>query len=177
MLSLSRRARTRSLAALAAFAATATLSSAALAEWRVGFEPKAEFLFGDDFLAGPGFSFDLGYSLDTYPVLIVPEVELSAAVFPMSNLVVGARGTAGIRVGLTLEVEPSVYLHVGYGLLDEPDRSRRNLSNNFTIDTGVSLDKRIDRSITLGGSLGYEGFIGESSEHGFTGSVHLGLWL
>ena len=153
------------------------LPTMAQAEPKLEVEPRGELLFGEDvygreIFGGPGLGLTFGYSLDTYPILLMPELTLTGAFYP-GELAASARATAGFRAGLTTIVEPSVYAHFGYGaLLNDVE-----VGHTFTLDAGLTLDKRLGRSLTLGGSLGYQGFVGEFSAHGLTLGLHAGFWL
>ncbi len=152
-------------------ATTGTWSSSAWAEPVVEVEARGELL-PSVVSGGPTLELGLGYALDTYPLLLVPEVVIHGG-YDASD--VGLfRAMGGARVGLTTLVEPSIYLHGGYGLLG----SSGGLAHGAALDTGLSVDKRIGRSLTLGGSLGYQGFFGGGAElHGIVLGAHVGFWI
>jgi hypothetical protein len=151
--------------------------SVARAEPKIELEARGELLFGDDpfgneIFGGPGLGVTFGYALDTYPILVVPELALTGAYYP-DEAFGSARATAGIRAGLTTIVEPSVYAHFGYGALP----TELAVGHTFTLDAGVTVDKRLSRGLTIGGSRGYQGFVGDVDAHGLTGGFHVGFWL
>jgi hypothetical protein len=158
-----------------ALAACAWLEADASAEVKLGIEPRAEVMFrGDgDVHAGPGLQLDVGYAFDTFPIIVVPELAIAGALYAPGPLEGSFRTTAGIRVGASLEVEPSVYVRGGYCLMvgrSEPDHAG-------TLEAGLSLDKRFQREITFGGSVGYQGIYYKDSLNGVVGGVHVGFWL
>ncbi len=157
--------------------AWALAPSSAFAEPKIEIEPRGELMFGEDVFGrevfgGPGLAVTFGYGLDTYPVLLMPEVVIGGAFYP-GELIGSARATAGFRAGFTTIVEPSIYAHVGYGVVP----SEVDVGHAFTVDAGLTLDKRLSREFTLGGSLGYQGFVYERPMHGLTLGFHLGFWL
>ena len=79
----------------------------------------------------------------------------------------------GVRVGFTAVVEPYVFTHLGYGFLG----SEADLVHGFSIDAGIGLDKRLGRHVTIGGSLGYQGFVGLLDAHGGFAGFHVGIWI
>jgi hypothetical protein len=129
---------------------------------------------------GPSVEAELGYAFDVHPVIyVMPEVSATGALYLPSPVTGGFRATGGVQVAFTLAVQPSYYLHVGYAGFagDAGFWGPRNIAHSFTIDTGFSLDKLIDRSFSIGGSLGYQGFIGEVGAHGAVAGFHVGFWL
>lgn len=174
-----RRAALRHSRCLAAVFGAALLaaSAPASAEPKIELEPRGELMVGTDVFnrevfGGPGLLAAFGYGFDTYPFLVMPELAISGAFYP-TELAASARAVLGFRFGLTAFVEPSVYAHAGYALMP----SRRELAHAFTVDAGLTLDKRLERSLTLGGSLGYQGFVYERAAHGLAGGLHVGFWL
>lgn len=171
------RARARSLASLAIALAAIATPLGARAEPKIEIEPRGELMFGDDafgreIFGGPGLAFLFGYALDTYPALLMPELMIAGAFYP-GELAGSARVAAGFRAGFTTIVEPSIYTHLGYGVVP----NELEVGHAFTIDAGLTLDKRLSREVTLGGSLGYQGFVYERSFHGLTAGFHVGFWL
>lgn len=170
------RSRARFLAAVVGSLALVR-AGVASAEPKIELEPRGEVMFGSDafsrpVFAGPGLAATFGYAFDTYPFLVMPELSLTGAFYP-PEIAASARAVLGFRFGITAFIEPSVYAHAGYAALP----SRRDLDHAFTVDAGLSLDKRLERSLTLGGSLGYQGFVSEHSAHGLAGGLHVGFWL
>ena len=161
---------------LGAAALGAMLCSAteAQAEVVLGFEPRVELVIADPPRFGPGLITTLGYSLDLYPLLVAPELELGGSIFPGEGWFGDLRAMGGLRVGFTAAVEPSIYLHAGYGFVGSNDAA----AHGFAIDAGATLDGRLSRELTLGGSLGYQGIVaGDSSIHGIVLGAHLGVWF
>jgi hypothetical protein len=158
----------------AALAATLCGARAARAEVVVGIEPRAELVIADPPRFGPGLVTMLGYSLDLYPLLLAPELELGGSIFPGEGWFGDLRAMGGLRVGLTAQVEPSIYVHAGYGFVG----SNAALAHGFAIDAGATLDGRLSRELTLGGSLGYQGIVaGGSSIHAIVLGAHVGVWF
>lgn len=129
---------------------------------------------------GPGVEAELGYAFDVHPVIyVMPEVSATGALYVPSPVTGGFRATGGVQVGVTVEVQPSAYVHVGYGGFAGKAGvfGPRNLAHTLTIDAGLSLDKLIERSFSIGGSIGYQGFIGDVNAHGAAFGFHVGFWL
>jgi hypothetical protein len=153
-------------------------ASAARAEVGVVVEPRASFVnfaspFGDDYEAAAGLGVQGGVSLDYEPVLFMPELSLAGDGFP--GVKAGTfRAMAGARVGLTLAVIPSAFVHVGYGFLGGEDVAH----HFFSLDTGLSLDYRVSRLFTIGGTLAYEVLAnGDGALHGGYAAPRLGFWF
>jgi len=142
---------------------------------KIGIEPRGEVLFRSDAKVhgGPGLHLDIGYAFDTYPIIVIPEFALAGAFYAPEPFEGSFRTMAGIRVGAALEVEPSLYVRGGYCLMV----GRGDADHAGTFEAGLSLDKRLERSITLGGSLGYQGIYYEEGLNGFVGGLHVGFWL
>ena len=168
-------------AAVGAGAALALLldARAAAAEVVLGMEPRVELMFRDRPRFGPGLMVTLGYSLDLYPLLLAPEIEVGGSIYPGEGPFGDARVMGGLRVGFTASVEPSIYVHAGYGFVDEhPVDAEPANAHGFAVDAGATLDGRLARELTLGGSLGYQGIVaGGSSMHGIVAGIHLGVWF
>lgn len=129
---------------------------------------------------GPGAEVELGYAFDVHPLIyIMPEVSATGAIYLPSPVTGGFRGTGGLQVGVTLEVQPSAYVHVGYGGFAGKAGAfgPRDVAHTFTIDAGLSVDKLIERSFSIGGSIGYQGFLGDVNAHGAAFGFHVGFWL
>jgi hypothetical protein len=146
----------------------------ARAEVVIGIEPRAELVVREAPRVGPALATFFGYSLELYPVLLEPELELNAAIFPGDGWFGSIRAMAGLRAGITLSVEPSIYVHAGYGLVG----SEEVVAHGFAIDAGAALDGRLSREVTLGGALGYQGVVaGQSSLHGLVAGLHASFWF
>jgi len=168
--------RSATRAALGAAAALGLLLGArgAAAEAVVGIEPRAELVIRDKARFGPGLMATLGYSLDLYPLLLAPEIEIGGSIFPGDAWFGDVRAMGGLRVGFTASVEPSIYLHAGYGFVG----SEQAMAHGFAVDAGAALDGRLSREVTLGGSLGYQGIVAaDSSMHGIVLGAHVGVWF
>jgi hypothetical protein len=163
-------------AAVGLAAALGALAAApnARAEVVLGIEPRAELVIRDPPRLGPGLSLTLGYSLDLYPLLLAPELELGGSIFPGEDWFGDLRAMAGLRVGFTASVEPSIYLHAGYGFVGADELA----AHGFAVDAGATLDGRLSREVTLGGSLGYQGIVaGDASMHGIVLGPHVVFWF
>lgn len=146
------------------------------AEAVVGLEARGEVKATESssVRGGPSILAGIGYSFDTYPVLVLPEVVATGAVWPDDKPFFPVRAVAGVRLGFTTVVEPQIYTHVGYGFIVH----RGDISHGFAVDAGFGLDYRLQREITIGGTLGYEGLVaGAASAHGGVLGVRLGFWL
>jgi hypothetical protein len=168
-------------------ASTFGLAALALASVLVGFvipeearadvaielEPRASFIVPGDPYPGVGLATTAGLSLDLEPILVMPEIELAGDGFP--SLHAGTfRAMGGVRVGLTAAVVPAVFLHVGYGFLGQSGV----YAHAFSLDTGFSLDYRISRLFTIGGTLGYETLAnGDGAVHGAFIGPRLSFWI
>lgn len=161
---------------VASFVAASAFTRSADAEVAIGLEARGEVKATDagTVRGGPSVLASIGYAFDTYPVLVLPEVVATGAVWPDDKPFFPGRAVAGIRLGFTTVVEPQIYTHVGYGFLFH----RGDVSHGFAVDAGFGLDYRIQREITIGGTLGYEGLVaGNASAHGGVLGVRLGFWL
>lgn len=151
-------------------------SARARSETVLGIEPRAALVVDDPVRLGPELGLTVGYSPDLYPLLLVPELELDGSVFPGSPLFGVGRVLAGLRLGVTAAVEPSVYVHAGYGFSSSagPD----GVMHGLGLDAGAALDGRLSRELTLGGTFGYQGLVaGDGSAHGLALGLRIGLWL
>ncbi len=104
---------------------------------------------------------------------MIPELSIVGDGFP--SLPGGTfRAMAGVRAGIAGPVEPTVFLHVGYGFLGtEP-----GLTHGFSLDTGFALDYRPIRAFTVGGILGYELLAnGSGAIHGAFIGPRLAAWI
>jgi hypothetical protein len=146
------------------------------AEVVIGVEGRGEVKATDagPIRGGPSVLASIGYAFDTYPILVLPEAAVTAAVWPADRPFFPGRAVAGIRFGFTAVVEPQIYTHGGYGFIFH----RGDVSHGFALDAGFGLDYRVQREITVGGVAGYEGlFAGKASAHGGTFGVRVGFWL
>jgi hypothetical protein len=165
----------------------ATLSAAALvcgdprlasAEPVLGLEPRLELLVPDDPRPGGGLAFTAGYAVELYPLYVLPEASFSVSAFPGDQTFASFRATGGVRAGITAAVEPSIYVHGGYGLVFAGGMAGGGGGfDGFALDAGVGLDKRVDRGLTLGGTLGYQGLFGSDAMHGMAAAFRVGFWL
>ena len=117
-----------------------------------------------------------GYSLDLEPVLLEPEIAIGLEGYP-GDSVLAFRGMGGIRAGFTGPVEPSLFLHLGYGFTKPFGAVGGSIVSAFALDTGVSVDYRPARWLTVGGTLGYEGLIGKESLHGIFLGPRIAFWI
>ncbi len=154
--------------------AASSAAASAQAEVTLGAEARAELSsVGGDLRGAPGLRLSAGYALDTYPILVAPELVLDGAPFFPDPIVGAFRAMAGARVGFTAVVEPYVLTHLGYGFLG----TDAALVHGFAIDAGLGLDKRLGRHLTIGGALAYQGFVGDVSAHGGSIGFHVVAWL
>lgn len=170
--------------AFASFAAVASLAGAARAEVTLTAEPQAGIVVPNDAEGFLGGAARLGYAFDSlYPILVAPELSLEGHAITTDPVVGTFRAVGGVRVGILASVEPSVYVHAGYGGVGvsfAPALGANGLSSwasNFTLDAGAALDFRLERWITLGVAAGYVGFFGDSSLHGAVLGPHVTFWL
>ena len=164
----------RASALLASSLVTLLSAASARAEPTIEVETRGELAFGDEVLPAPGLEATFGWALDTYPLLLVPEVALSGTWHPTIGQAGVVRALAGGRVGLTTLVEPAIYVHGGYGAWIAGE----GVVHGGAIDAGLAVDKRLSRDLTLGGALGYQGlFAGRSTLHGLAAGFHIGFWL
>lgn len=145
------------------------------AEVKVGVEVRGELMrrFNVQPYGGPGLALDVGYSFETYPIMVIPELVLEGAFYAPEIYTGSFRALGGLRVGAALEVEPTIYVRGGYlGIFgrDVPD-------HGGVFEAGASIDKRLERSLTIGGSLGYQGFFAPRWAHGMAAGFHVGFWL
>ncbi|NUP13689.1 MAG: hypothetical protein HOW73_47240 [Polyangiaceae bacterium] len=163
------------VSALAFAAAWIALEGTAHAEVKLGVELRGEYMrrFNKISYGGPGLAVDFGYSFDTYPIIIIPEIAVEGAFYAPQTYSGSFRALGGIRVGAALEVEPTLYARGGYvGIFGlEP------ADHGGTLEVGASLDKRLERSVTIGGSIGYQGFFVPRWAHGLSAGFHVGFWL
>jgi hypothetical protein len=156
-------------------------SGVARAEVALSAEAQVGFLVPNDVAFVVGGAARAGYAFDSlYPILVMPELSLDAQLISSGIAEPAIRATGGARFGILAVVEPSIYVHAGYGGLQTnpfsvgPDG---DWISAFTLDAGAALDYRIARWITLGGSLGYLGYFTENAMHGGILGVHATFWL
>jgi hypothetical protein len=143
------------------------------AEPVVGVEARSELAFSDAPAPAPALGATFGYALDTYPLLLVPELAVSGAWYPTLDDAASLRAMAGARVGLTTLVEPALFVHAGYGArLGNVD------VHGAAVDAGLAVDKRLGRDLTLGGAIGYQGLVaGAGSLHAVALAFRATFWL
>jgi hypothetical protein len=166
--------RSRLVLSAAVLCAGVCVATSASAEVTLGAEARGELSsIGGDLHGGPGLRLSAGYALDTYPILVMPELVFDGTAFFPEPIVGAFRAMAGVRVGFTAVVEPYLLTHLGYGFLggDGP------LVHGFSIDAGLGLDKRLGRHLTIGGALAYQGFVGDVNAHGGSAGFHVVGWL
>jgi hypothetical protein len=122
-----------------------------------------------------------GYNAELEPILVVPEVAAGFGGF--GGEVDGwlARALAGVRAGITASVEPSVFVHLGYGYGSVTRVGVRHGEHGFALRTGLALDYRIKRWLTLGGELVYDVMLfdeaGVKALHAAGGGVNVAFWF
>ena len=96
--------------ALSFAAAFLLWSPTASADVKLGVELRGEFMrrFNVKPYGGPGLAVDLGFSFDTYPILVIPEICVEGAFYAPEIYTGSSRAVGGMRVGAALEVEPTV---------------------------------------------------------------------
>lgn len=163
------------VASLVGLASWVAFESSACAEATIRVEARGELMrrFNDAIYGGPGLEVAGGWSFDTYPIMVIPEIAVESGVYPGDPVTGSLRVVGGIRVGAALEVEPTIYVRGGYAQV----WGRDDNGPGATFEAGASLDKRLQREITIGGSLGYQGFFLPEWAHGFAGGFHVGFWL
>ena len=173
---------------IAAVAALLAVPAAAHAEGEITFEPRASLLvpgnmiphLPDKVYGGAGIAVNAGLSLDLEPIIVEPELSLVGDGFP--TLHGGTfRAMAGIRAGIAAAVEPSIFLHAGYGFIGDNalgGSAGPAFNHGFSLDTGATVDYRLSRKLTLGGSLGYELLAnGKGAVHGAFIGPRLSIWI
>lgn len=148
------RRRARGVAA-AVVAASSLVALPVAAEPYVVVAPEALIAFAGDPYVGIGGSGTFGWGLDLEPLIVAPELSLSAHVVPAAGTASLLRALAGARVGLAAAVEPSVYARIGAGMTDAEGAPAA--AGGVAIDAGAALDLRLSRDVTVGGHLGYAG--------------------
>lgn len=144
-------------------------------------DARADVVIGGDFnIAAPlsvddysklGFGFDAraGYRLGLGPVFVQPEVQFGYLSF--NTDVDGFTGnlmqiTAGGHVGLQGLVQPSAFVHLGYGRLSSSGPSditdgESLASAGLLIDAGLALDIKIPY-VSFGGEVGFTDLTGDA---------------
>lgn len=171
-----RTARALAVSGVAFVAAWVGLEQTASAEVKIGIEARGELMrrFNVTPYGGPALAVDVGYSIDDlYPLMVIPEICVAGAFYAPEIYTGSFRATSGVRIGAALVVEPSIYVRGGYlGIF-----GRSTPDHGGTVEAGASLDKRLDRSLTIGGSIGYQGFFAPRWAHGMAAGFHVGFWL
>jgi hypothetical protein len=167
--------RTRAFALIASLGAIAWAGEARAIEGTISFEPRASFIVPDKVFPGVGLGVTGGISLDFDPVVVMPELELAGDGFPTPGFDAGTfRAMPGIRVGLALAVQPTFFIHTGYGYFGAGGLS----AHLFSLDMGLSLDYRLSRALTIGATAGYETLAnGSGAVHGAFIGPRLTLWI
>ena len=147
----------------------------------VGVEARSELAFADVPAPAPALGATFGYALDTYPLLLVPELAVSGAWYPTLDGAASLRAMAGARVGLTTLVEPALFVHAGYGARLGNVDGNGNVDvdvHGAAVDAGLAVDKRLGRDLTLGGAVGYQGLVaGAGSLHAVALAFRATFWL
>jgi hypothetical protein len=116
----------------------------------------AAFVTTEGQYAGGAYgTFTGGYNLELEPLLIMPELSASLGGFGGDFTGFGARVLGGVRVGGTLVVEPALILRGGYGHATITDGPGLGL-NGGTFQTGIGVDYRTSRELTIGGEVLYD---------------------
>jgi hypothetical protein len=166
----------RHLLSAIAFVLPLSVFGNASAEPVIGVDGHGALAFKSGVHPGAGGTIYAGYSLDLEPVLVEPELAVGLEGYP-GDSTLAFRGMGGVRVGFTGPVEPSLFVHLGYGFLKPFTGISTSLVNAFAIDSGVSVDYRPKRWLTIGGTVGYEGLIGSASLHGIFLGPRIAFWI
>ena len=148
----------------------------ASAEPVIGVDAHGALGFKSGVRPGVGGTVIGGYSLDLEPVLLEPELAMGLEGYPGENAL-AFRGMGGIRAGFTGPVEPSLFVHLGYGFIKPFGATGGPIMSAFALDAGVSVDYRPARWFTVGGSLGYEGLVAHESLHGIFLGPRIAFWI
>jgi len=153
----------RALAGMFAFASLLTASTAS-AELVGRIDAEAALLIDKagpaTLLAGGGGGELLfGYSFELYPVIVVAELGGSFHGAGGDATYLVPRAVGGLRVGLSLDVEPSAAIHFGYGnrrtTVSTAAGDATASAHAFTFDLELRCDFRLERSFTIGPQLQY----------------------
>lgn len=164
------------LAGGTALIATFCFERAASAEWTIGVEPRAEIVsrFGRQTYGGPALALSVGYSVeDYYPVMIIPELVLVSSFYAPEPFTGSFRPMLGVRAGIAGPVEVTGFVRMGYAGV----YGRAIPEHSGTFEPGLIIEKRLERSLTIGGSVGYQVFFPKYVTHGAHVGFHLGFWL
>ena len=100
-----------------------------------------------------------GYNTENDPILIVPHVAVAGGYYGGDFSGGLFRGLAGMKFGVSLSVEPSLITRGGYGFYQLGVAGAETLVHGAAFQSGPALDYRVDRDISLGGTLLYDLFI------------------
>jgi hypothetical protein len=154
---------------LAAVLGPAVAPASVHAEPVIGCEARSELALNGEVAPAPALGVTFGYALDTYPLLLVPELVLSGAWYPTLDGAGSVRAAAGARVGLTTVVEPALFGALVGGGAE---------AHGAAVDAGLAVDKRLGRDLTLGGAVGYQGLVaGDGSLHALALAFRATFWL
>jgi hypothetical protein len=129
---------------------------------------------------GVGVTGLLGYRLELGVVALTPEVGFNYCWFTDPY----ARGTlrvlGGGRVALPWKVEPSAFVHVGWGRAEGIDGDAVLFRHGLTLDAGLALDYEVLNGWSIGLQAGYNTLVagtgsGTDVDHWFSLGVHTGF--
>ncbi|MEM1029114.1 MAG: hypothetical protein AAF928_05895 [Myxococcota bacterium] len=140
--------------ALAACSSLFAMSSVASAEpvVRPGLDGTLVVAEGGSVAGGGRLGLAAGYNLEFDPLLLVPEIAVSGGGYGGEIEGGGFRGAIGMRAGLSLRYEPSLFVRGGYG----HDTIEGFGRNGGCVQVGAALDVRLSRGLTLGPALTYD---------------------
>lgn len=167
----------RLTAALGALAFATSFEGAARAEPVLAVDAHGALAFKSGVRPAVGGTVIGGYNLDLEPILLQPELAVGLEGYPGESTL-AFRGMAGIRAGFAGPVEPTLFVHLGYGFT-KPFLAgvTTGIVSAFALDAGVSVDYRPRKWITVGGTLGYEGLISHDSLHGIFLGPRVAFWF
>jgi hypothetical protein len=142
------------------------------------------------YAGGGNGALSLGYNTENEPFIILPELVGSGGYHAGDFSGANARALLGMRFGFALAVEPTLITRGGYGHYTlgvelppgpdgqpiEADQGR----HGGAFQSGLGLDYRLSRDLTLGGEIVYDLFIdGESGDliHGLVAGISVAFWL
>lgn len=174
--------RSARVPSLVAFVAMTLSTRAAYAEWVARPNVDGVAVIDDGQAAGGVYGGVLfGYNAELEPVLLVPEVAGGFGYYAGEVTGIMGRALAGLRAGITASVEPALFAHFGYGYGVVTRGGVSHGEHGFAIRTGLSLDYRIERWITVGGELVYDVLLfsegGVGALHSPGGGFTVAFWF
>lgn len=139
---------------------------------------RAESVWETD--GGVGLTGLLGYRVDLGAVALTPELGFNYCWFSDPYDRATLRILGGGRVTLPWKVEPSAYLHMGWGRARGQDGDAVLDRYGFTLDAGLALDYYVLNGWSIGLQAGYNALLAETGSgtdvaHWFNFGVHTGF--